>query len=249
MKILGVIPARYASTRFPAKPLADIAGKTMIEWVYSQASKASSLHHLVVATDNQKIFDHIKKTGGNVVMTSEDHVSGTDRCAEALTLAEGEYNYVINIQGDEPFIDPAQIDLLASLLDGKVELATLVKKITDAAVLHNPNVVKAIFNLHHEAIYFSRNALPHVRNTLPEQWLGKQNFYKHIGMYAYRADVLKEITKLKPSSLEMAESLEQLRWIENGYKIKIAETDIETMGIDTPEDLERAVAQLEKRAI
>lgn len=246
MKILGVIPARYASTRFPAKPLADIAGKTMIEWVYSQASKASSLHHLVVATDNQKIFDHIKKTGGNVVMTSEDHVSGTDRCAEALTLAEGEYNYVINIQGDEPFIDPAQIDLLASLLDGKVELATLVKKITDPAVLHNPNVVKAIFNLHHEAIYFSRNALPHVRNTPPEQWLGKQNFYKHIGMYAYRADVLKEITTLKPSSLEMAESLEQLRWIENGYKIKIAETDIETMGIDTPEDLERAVEQLKK---
>lgn len=246
MKILGVIPARYASTRFPAKPLADIAGKTMIERVYSQASKASSLNQVVVATDNQKIFDHVKTFGGEVVMTSEDHVSGTDRCAEALALTGGEYDYVINIQGDEPFIDPAQIDLLASLLDGKVELATLVKRLTDPDVLHNPNVVKAIFNLQYEAIYFSRNALPHVRNTAASQWLDKQDFYKHIGMYAYRSDVLKVITKLKPSSLELAESLEQLRWVENGYNIKVAETDIETMGIDTPEDLERAVQQLKK---
>lgn len=246
MRILGVIPARYASTRFPAKPLADIAGKTMIEWVYAQASKSSQLDHVVVATDNKKIFDHIKATGGEVVMTSEDHVSGTDRCAEALELMGGSYDYVVNIQGDEPFIDPAQIDLLSSLLDGKVELATLVKKITDPKALHNPNVVKAIFNAHNEAIYFSRSALPHVRNTPAEQWLGKRDFYKHIGMYGYRADVLKQITKLKPSSLELAESLEQLRWIENGYKIKVAETDIETMGIDTPEDLARAVEQLKK---
>lgn len=248
MKILGVIPARYASTRFPAKPLADIAGKTMIEWVYSQATQSLKLDQVVVATDNQKIFDHIKEKGGKVLMTSENHVSGTDRCAEALLLTKEKFDYVINIQGDEPFIDPRQIDLLASLLDGKTELATLVKKIKDAAALHNANIVKVITNIHQEAIYFSRSAVPHLRNVKPEDWLSKQTYFKHIGMYGYRTDILEEITKLSPSSLEVAESLEQLRWIENGYKIKVAETEIESMGIDTPEDLKRAVEQITKKS-
>lgn len=241
MKILGVIPARYASTRFPAKPLADIAGKTMIEWVYNQASKSKSLSHVVVATDNQKIFDHVKGVGADVCFTSEDHVSGTDRCYEALTLSKESYDYVINIQGDEPFIAPEQIDLLAGLLDGKVELATLIKRIHDPASLTNSNVVKVVRNLNHEAIYFSRNAIPHLRNVKPEEWIQKHTFFKHIGMYAYRADILEAITRLQSSVLEKAESLEQLRWIENGYSIKTAETDIETLGVDTPEDLTKAI--------
>lgn len=241
MKILGVIPARYASTRFPAKPLADIAGQTMIEWVYGQAKKSTQLDRVIVATDNQKIYDHVKLKGGEVCMTSEDHVSGTDRCAEALALTHEHFDYVVNIQGDEPFIDPRQIDLLASLLDGKAELATLIKKLTDPDALHNSNIVKVISNAKQEAIYFSRSPLPHLRNIPKEEWFSKQLYYKHIGMYGYRADILDEITRLPPSPLEFAESLEQLRWIENGYKIKVAETDIESMGIDTPEDLERAI--------
>ena len=241
MKIVGIIPARYASTRFPAKPLADIAGQTMIEWVYSQAKKSNSLDRVIVATDNQKIYDHVKSKGGEVCMTSENHVSGTDRCAEALASSNEEFDYVINIQGDEPFIDPRQIDLLASLLDGEAELATLIKKITDPEALHNNNIVKVIRNVNDEAIYFSRSPLPHLRNAEKENWFDKQAYYKHIGMYGYRTDILGEITQLAPSSLELAESLEQLRWIENGYRIKVAETDIESMGIDTPEDLERAL--------
>ncbi len=248
MKIIGVIPARYASTRFPGKPLADIAGKSMIEWVYSQAKKSTKLDHVVVATDHEKIFDHMKTKGGEVLMTSKNHVSGTDRCAEALSLTNEKFDYVINIQGDEPFIDPRQIDLLASLLEGKTELATLIKKIKKSAVLHNNNIVKVITNANQEAIYFSRSALPHLRNVAPEEWISKHVYFMHIGMYGYRSDVLEAITKLSPSSLELAESLEQLRWIENGYKIKVAETDIESMGIDTPEDLERASEQFLKNS-
>lgn len=246
MKIVGIIPARYASTRFPAKPLADIAGQTMIEWVYSQAKKSSQLDRVIVATDNQKIHDHVKSKGGEVCMTSENHVSGTDRCAEVLASTGEQFDYVINIQGDEPFIDPRQIDLLASLLDGEAELATLIKKITDADALHNSNIVKVIRNAKNEAIYFSRSPLPHLRNVPKEKWFEQQDYFKHIGMYGYRSDILGEITQLAPSTLELAESLEQLRWIENGYKIKVAETDIESMGIDTPEDLERAVKSLTK---
>ncbi len=244
MRIIGVIPARYASTRFPAKPLADIGGQTMIEWVYQQAKKSTSLHKVVVATDNQKIFDHVKAKGGEVCMTSEDHVSGTDRCAEVIASSKEKYEYVINIQGDEPFIDPRQIDLLASLLDGKVELATLMKKITDPIALNNSNVVKVIANARHEAIYFSRSALPHLRNVPVGEWLTRRSYFKHIGLYGYRTDILDKITKLPPSSLELAESLEQLRWIEHGFKIKVAETEIESIGIDTPEDLEKAMTFL-----
>lgn len=241
MKILGIIPARYASTRFPAKSLADIGGKSMIQWVYTQAQQSSRISKIVVATDDQRIFDHVRSIGADVCMTSADHVSGTDRCFEALTKQAEQYDYVINIQGDEPFISPKQIDLLGDLLDGKTELATLAKKIGDNEVLHNPNVVKLVKNVAGEALYFSRFAIPYLRNNVDHI------FFKHIGMYAYRSDILGKITRLPVSSLERAESLEQLRWLENGYKIKVAETDQETIGVDTPEDLEKAIAFLKNR--
>jgi len=238
MKILGVIPARYASTRFPAKALADIGGKSMVNRVYEQAKKATSLTKVVVATDHQLIYDHVKQFG-DVVMTAEHHPSGTDRCYEALNKVADRFDFVINIQGDEPFIRPEQIDLLASSLSDEVELATLIKKIEDEESLFNPNNARVIFNKFYEAIYFSRQAIPYMRSTPKEDWLKKHTYYKHIGIYAYRADVLERITKLEPSPLEKAEMLEQLRWIENGYKIKVTISEYETMGIDTPEDLEK----------
>jgi 3-deoxy-manno-octulosonate cytidylyltransferase (CMP-KDO synthetase) len=239
MKILGIIPARYASTRFPAKALADIKGKSMVRRVYEQASKAASLSKVVVATDHEKIFDHVK-TFGEVVMTSAAHESGTDRCFEALQQLKGDYDYVINIQGDEPYIKPEQIDLLAScLVSSDVELATLVKKIADKETLFNPNTPKVIFNKEKEAIYFSRQTIPYLRGIPSDEWLEKKDFYKHIGIYAYRTDILKKITQFKISDLEKAEALEQLRWLENGLKIKIAVTEYESIGIDTPEDLKR----------
>ena len=247
MRILGVIPARYASTRFPAKPLVDMLGQTMIERVYNQAKKAKSITKVIVATDHSKIFDHVVSFGGNVCMTSESHVSGTDRCYEVLTKENGSFDYVINIQGDEPFIAPEQIDLLASLLDSKTELATLKKKIEDKEQLLSPNIVKLISAKNGNALYFSRSPIPHIRNSPSDQWLSNHTFYKHIGMYAYRSDILEQITKLGVSSLEKAESLEQLRWLENGYSIKVVETPHETIGIDTPEDLEKALAFLTKK--
>lgn len=241
MNILGIIPARYASTRFPAKPLADIGGKSMIRRVYEQVRKAPSITDAVVATDHTAIFDHVASFGGRVCMTREDHASGTDRCYEALTLQTTGFDYVINIQGDEPFIQPDQIELLASLLDGKTEIATLVKKIDRPELLFNPNVVKAVISKHKRALYFSRSPIPHIRNTPEEAWLSKHTFYKHIGMYAYRADILAALTRLPVSSLEKAEALEQLRWLENGFGIGVAETAQETLGIDTPDDLKRAL--------
>lgn len=241
MKIIGIIPSRYASTRFPAKSLAIIKGKSMIQRVYEQARQSSALNDVVVATDHPEIFDHVKKFGGNVCMTKPDHVSGTDRCHEALTLQRKKYEYVINIQGDEPFIQPEQIDLLAGKLDGQTEIATLVKSLASSEQLFNPNVVKVVLNQLMEALYFSRSPIPHIRNTPEQDWISKHKFYKHIGMYAYRSDVLERLTRLSVSSLEKAESLEQLRWIENGFKISVAETHTETIGIDTPDDLERAV--------
>jgi len=220
----------------------------MVEWVYTQAKKSTALSKVVVATDNEKIFDHIIKFGGEACMTSEDHVSGTDRCFEALKQQKEKYDYVINIQGDEPFIDPIQINLLASLLDGKTELATLAKHIEKEEQLFNPNIVKIVFNQLQEALYFSRSTIPHIRNTDQSQWLSRHSFYKHIGMYAYRTDILEKITKLSVSPLEKAESLEQLRWLDNGFKIKVAETDIETIGIDTPQDLDHALIYLKSKA-
>jgi 3-deoxy-manno-octulosonate cytidylyltransferase (CMP-KDO synthetase) len=239
MNILGIIPARYASTRFPAKPLVEIGGKSMIRRVYEQAGKARLLSSVVVATDNNEIFDHVKTFGGNVVMTKEEHPSGTDRCFEALEKTSGDFDFVINIQGDEPFIHPEQIGLLASALNKETELATLVKKIEDQETLFNPNTPKVIFNKNKEAIYFSRQTIPFIRGVEPEQWLSKAEFYKHIGIYAYRTDILEAITSLETGSLEKSESLEQLRWLENGFKIKVEITTYESVGIDVPSDLEK----------
>jgi len=247
MKIVAIIPARYASSRFPGKPLIDIAGKSMIRRVYEQAAKSTLLSKIVVATDHQEIYDHVIKFGGNVCLTSEDHASGTDRCYEALRAQQEKFDYVINIQGDEPFIDQEQIDLLANRLDGKTEIATLVKVIDVADQLFNPSEVKVTLNKNKEALYFSRSAIPHIRNTSEDQWMSKYNFVKHVGMYGYRSDILEQITKLDVSSLEKAESLEQLRWLENGFKILTVETTVETMGIDTPEDLLKAADYLRGR--
>lgn len=246
-KILGIIPARYASTRFPAKPLADIAGKTMIQRVYERAVASKSLSKVVIATDHDKIYEHVEQFGGQVCMTRGDHQSGTDRCYEALSLETERFDYVINIQGDEPFIAPEQIDLLASCFSDEVALATLIKKIDHIALLHNTNVVKAVPDKNGYALYFSREALPHQRNVLKEDWLKHGAYYKHIGIYGYRAETLAEIVKLPVSSLEKAEALEQLRWLENGYRIKVKETTMESAGIDTPEDLEEAVQRMREK--
>lgn len=240
MKIIGIIPARYASSRFPGKPLVDIAGKSMIQRVYEQARKATQLTDVVVATDDDRIEQHVKGFGGNVVMTSEHHQSGTDRCFEAFGKFCADADVVINIQGDEPFIHPEQIDLVASCFSSeKVEIATLVKKIVSNEELFNVNTPKVLLNKYKEAIFFSRQTIPHIRGKEESEWLSSFTFYKHIGIYAYRTKVLAEITALKQSSLELAESLEQLRWIENGYKLKVEITDFESVAVDTPEDLKK----------
>lgn len=246
MKFIVIIPARYASTRFPGKPLIDMKGKPMIQRVYEQAQKV--LDDVWVATDDQRIFDVVNSFGGNIVMTSDAHKSGTDRCNEAYEKIGKDFDVIINIQGDEPFIQPEQIKSLMDCFTGKdVELATLVKpfrKEDGFDALFNPSSPKVIINKRQEAIYFSRSIIPYIRDVHHTEWLDKHIFYKHIGMYAYRADVLKEITQLQQSALEKAESLEQLRWIENGYKIKIGFTDFETVGIDTPADMEKALKLL-----
>jgi len=239
MKILGIIPVRYASIRFPGKPLVDIAGKSMIQRVYEQTKKCIHLSEVIVATDDARIFDHVTGFGGVAVMTSSDHQSGTDRCAEVALKHPG-YDTIINIQGDEPYIDPEQISKLISCFnDGNTQIATLIKKVLTEQELHNTNSPKVIINKHSEAIYFSRSPLPHIRGQEPQNWLQHFTYFKHIGIYGYRADILQQITKLPISPLEKAESLEQLRWIENGYKIKVAETELETYAIDTLEDLEK----------
>lgn len=247
MKILGVIPSRYASTRFPGKPLVDMLGKSMLQRVYEQVSKAKSLSKVLVATDDQRIFDHVKKFGGEVSMTSATHPSGTDRCYEAYLSQKQSFDFVINIQGDEPFIDPNQIDLLGNSIDASTELATLIQKISTLEQLHSPGEAKVVLNKNREAIYFSRSPIPFVQKAEQKDWLGKTTFYRHVGLYAYRANVLAKITQLQPSLLELAESLEQLRWIENGFKIKTIETEMEeSICIDTPEDLQKALEILSR---
>ncbi|HJP62860.1 MAG TPA: 3-deoxy-manno-octulosonate cytidylyltransferase [Mucilaginibacter sp.] len=239
MNILGIIPARYASTRFPGKPLVDIAGKSMIQRVYEQSKKCALLNDVIVATDDERIYDHVIAFGGKVVMTSPDHQSGTDRSAE-VSAKNPEYDIIINIQGDEPYINPEQISKVALCFDASdTQIATLVKKIQTDQELFNPNSPKVILNKNSEAIYFSRSPLPHIRGHEQQDWLLHFIYFKHIGIYGYRADVLQQITKLPVSSLEKAESLEQLRWVENGYRIKVTETELETYAIDTPEDLNR----------
>jgi len=244
MTILGIIPARYASTRFPGKPLVDIAGKTMIQRVYEQAKKCVHLTEVIVATDDTRIYDHVLSFGGIAVMTSSDHQSGTDRCAE-VAQQHPQYNIIINIQGDEPFIDPEQITKLAFCFnDEATQIATLVKKIANEQELFNVNSPKVVINKLSEAVYFSRSPLPHIRGQEQQNWLSHFTYFKHIGIYGYRADILQQITQLPTSSLEKAESLEQLRWLENSYRIKVAETELETHAIDTPGDLERVISHI-----
>jgi len=239
MNSIGIIPARYASTRFPAKPLVEIRGKTMIQRVYEQAKKSSALDYVVVATDDQRIFEVVRAFGGEVVMTSKDHQSGTDRCLEAVQQLKMDFDVVVNIQGDEPFISPNQINLILSCFTQEnTEIATLVKRIEDAKTLWDPNKPKVVMDDDDFAILFSRQCIPYLRGTEKDQWNEVFNFYKHIGMYAYRIETLREICALKTSRLEKAENLEQLRWIESGYRIKTAITEEEAFSIDTPEDLD-----------
>jgi 3-deoxy-manno-octulosonate cytidylyltransferase (CMP-KDO synthetase) len=240
MRSIGIIPARFASTRFPGKPLANINGKLMIHRVYEQAKKASALHHVIVATDDERIREAVEGFGGEVAMTDSKHQSGTDRCLEALEQQDQEFEIVVNIQGDEPFISPDQINLILSCFHQEnTEIATLVKLIGDEKELWNTNKPKVLMDEDDFAIYFSRQCIPYMREVEKEKWLEAFNFYKHIGMYAYRTGTLKEICSLKPSRLERAEGLEQLRWIENGYKIKTAITDEEALSVDIPEDLDQ----------
>jgi len=249
MKFLGIIPARYASTRFPGKPLADIGGKSMIQRVYEQVS--SCLDDVWVATDDERIQKAVKGFGGKVVMTSDMHRSGTDRCLEASQKIGGDYDVVINIQGDEPFIRSEQIEALkACFVSSNTRLATLVKPFTEKDgldALQNSNSPKVVLNLKMEAMYFSRSVVPFLRGVPPEEWLNKGCFYKHIGIYAYHRDTLAEIAVLPQSPMELAESLEQLRWIENGYHIQTAITDLENLAVDTPEDLEKIRKYLSNR--
>ncbi|WP_192825272.1 3-deoxy-manno-octulosonate cytidylyltransferase [Rufibacter sp. LB8] len=237
MKALGIIPARFASTRFPGKPLVDLGGKSMIERVYAQAKKAN-LQHVVVATDDTRILEHVLAFGGQAVMTSADHQSGTDRCYEAYTQLAQEFDVVVNIQGDEPFIQPEQINKVLSCFQlPSAQIATLVKKVKDAQELFNPNSPKVVLGAQQQALYFSRHPIPYLRGYDQQEWLEKHSYFKHIGIYGYRTSVLAQLTQLAPTLLEKA--LEQLRWLEHGFTIITAETDLETLGIDTPQDMEK----------
>jgi 3-deoxy-manno-octulosonate cytidylyltransferase (CMP-KDO synthetase) len=237
MHIIGIIPARYASTRFPGKPLTDIGGKSMIRRVYEQASKATALSRVVVATDDDRISDHVRSFGGNVLMTSPSHQSGTDRCAEVIRIETG-FDAAINIQGDEPFIHPEQINLVAGCFRAPdTQIATLIKRIQSEAELFNENIPKVVTAENHSAIYFSRFPIPYFRGLAEEEWLGRHTYYKHIGIYGYRTEILLKLARLGTSALENAESLEQLRWLEKGFSIKTEITDLESIAIDTPADL------------
>ena len=246
LKFIVIIPARYASTRFPGKPLALLGGKPMIQRVYEQV--AGVVEDVVVATDDERIYNAVEAFGGRVVMTSANHKSGTDRCWEAYQKQGEEFDVVINVQGDEPFIAHSQLKaIMACFEDEATDIATLVKPFTEEdglAALENPNSPKVVLDKQSRAIYFSRSVIPYRRGVEREQWLKTHTYYKHIGMYAFRADVLREVTSLAQSPLELAESLEQLRWLENGYKIGVGISNVETVGIDTPEDLQRAEAFL-----
>lgn len=252
MQFIGIIPARYASTRFPGKPLADLGGKPMIQRVYEQAKKA--LNTVVVATDDERIYNCVKSFGGEVVMTRADHKCGTDRCLEAWEkLHIAEPAVVINIQGDEPFIQPEQIEAIKSCFDDPTtEIATLVKPFTEEdglAALENPNTPKVVMAPDGTALLFSRSVIPYLRGIDKNEWLKQHLHYKHIGMYAYRTNVLAQITQLAQTPMEKAESLEQLRWLENGYKIKVAVCHTASIGIDTPADLQKAIEFLNKQQL
>lgn len=239
--ILGIIPARYASTRFPGKPLADIKGKTMLQRVYEQSCKSKLLSEVIIATDDERIASHCRELGAGYVMTRAEHPSGTDRCFEAYSLRGKKYDYVLNVQGDEPFLDPQQIDSLVKVCDGNIEIATQMIKCSDHSVLFDPGEVKITLSDNQEALYFSRNVIPFIKNVDQKDWHKHFEYYRHVGMYAYRVDILEKITRLKPSLLEKAESLEQLRWLEHGYRIKCVETDFDSHCVDTPEDIDKVL--------
>ncbi len=267
MRFIGIIPARYASTRFPGKPLAMLGDKPMIQRVYEQTKKA--LDEVVVATDDERIYQAVEQFGGRAIMTRKDHKCGTDRCLEAFDKIvesrktaslkvesrsasgvnkDDKETVIINIQGDEPFIQPEQIEAIKACFP--TEIATLVKPFTEAdglAALENPNTPKVVFSRETgNALLFSRSVIPYLRGIDRQDWLKQHKHYKHIGMYAYRADILREITQLPQTEAELAESLEQLRWLENGYQIRVAETNVQSIGIDTPEDLQKAIRFLEE---
>ncbi|MDD2411836.1 MAG: 3-deoxy-manno-octulosonate cytidylyltransferase [Bacteroidales bacterium] len=244
MQAIGIIPARYNSTRFPGKPLHPIQGVSMIERVYRRAKQANLVSHMVVATDDERIFQHVRQFGGEVFMSSENHQSGTDRCSEVLDIAEKEFgitfDIVVNIQGDEPLIDANNINVLVDgFSNSKIEIATLKRRIFDKNELFSKNVVKVITDIHNKAIYFSRYPLPFIANTLEDEWLIQHDFYKHIGIYAYRTEILRKITNLATSNLENCEKLEQLRWIENGFSIYAFVTNSDVYSVDVIDDVKK----------
>lgn len=246
MKFIAIIPARYASTRFPGKPLAMLGGKTVIQRVYEQA--VSVLDEAYVATDDERIFQTVTGFGGQAVMTRTDHKSGTDRIEEAVEKLATDADVIINIQGDEPFIQASQIETLMHLFDDpETQIGTLGKPFETMEAVQNPNSPKIVCDRRGFALYFSRSVIPYVRNKEQQEWLQHFPYLKHLGLYAYRREVLHEVTQLPQSPLELAESLEQLRWLENGYRIRVGKTDVETVGIDTPEDLQRAEEFLKQK--
>lgn len=248
MKFIGIIPARYASTRFPGKPLALLGGKPVIQHVYEKV--ATVLEAAYVATDDERIYDVVKSFGGQVVMTRTDHKSGTDRIEEAIEKIGGEWDVVVNVQGDEPFVAKSQLDTICHCFDDPTtQIATLGKPFESMEAVQNPNSPKIVVDNMGFAMYFSRSVIPYVRGKEKSSWLTHYPFLKHLGIYAYRKDVLRQVTQLPQSSLEIAESLEQLRWLQNGFKIKVGTTDVETVGIDTPQDLERAEEFLKSRLL
>lgn len=251
MKYIAVIPARYASTRFPAKPLAMLGGKPVIQRVYEQVKRV--FDDTVVATDDDRIREVVEAFDGRVVMTRSDHKSGTDRICEAIEKLGGEWDVAVNVQGDEPFIQAQQLEAIkACFCDASTQIATLVKPFTVADgldALMNPNSPKVVVDEQMRALYFSRSVIPYLRGVEPEKWLESHTYYKHIGLYAYRTEVLRQITSIPQSPLEVAESLEQLRWLQAGYTIKVGISQVETIGIDTPEDLARAEEYLKHQNI
>lgn len=248
MTTLAIIPARYASTRFPGKPLALLCGKPVIQWVWERVSAVGAVTEAVVATDDRRILEAVESIGGRAMMTSDQHRSGTDRCGEVLKALEAEgrrYDVVVNVQGDEPFVEARQLEsLLENFASPETEIASLMTPIKDWEELQSPNTVKVVCNLRHEALYFSRQPIPHLRGADLKEWPARQTYYKHVGIYAFRAEVLKRVVALPPSALEGSESLEQLRWLDNGYRIRMSVTDHTNIGIDTPEDLALAERKL-----
>ena len=242
MRIVGIIPARYASTRLPGKPLKMIGDTSLIMRVYKQCKLSSGLDAVYVATDDKRIEQHVLNCGGDVIMTAVSHESGTERCLEAINSLSEEFDYVINIQGDEPFISPDQINQLAGICDGNTEIGTLYKKIINQKELEDENIPKVVLGENGKAIYFSRSPVPHKRGVEIKKWLQNENYFKHIGIYAYRKDVLATIARLGTSNTERMEQLEQLRWLSNGFGIHAVETRIESISVDTQKDLEAAIS-------